>query len=162
MSSARHVQSPFMNPSQAVGVRAERSWVTIALAVIIGAVFIYAGALKVWDPIKFATDISNFKILSWPLGMRLAFYLPWLEILCGLALVTGWMRRGGVGILTGLTMIFIVATIAAKARGIDLECGCFGSATKGLSFTWHLVIDLAILAGLVALWFLPQGRLRER
>ncbi len=126
------------------------------LAGVIGLVFFYAGAVKAWDPVAFSRDIQNFHILPWPLGVRLAFYLPWLEILCGVALLTGYLRRGAVAILSLLMVIFIGATVAAKVRGIDLECGCFGSATKNLSFTWHLVFDFALLVGLLALWFLPS------
>ena len=131
------------------------SFVWPVLAILIGGVFVYAGATKVLNPLTFANDIFHYKILSWPLGIRLAFYLPWLEILCGFALILGRLRAGGAAILLGLTAIFIVASIVARARGIDVNCGCFGNAGKGLSFTWHLAIDFAILGGLLALCFSP-------
>jgi hypothetical protein len=60
---------------------------------------------------------------------------------------------GGLSILAALISIFIVATIAAKVRGIDITCGCFGHASKNWSFTAHLALDLAILAALLALSF---------
>ena len=53
---------------------------------IIAAIFIYAGVLKALDPVQFAHDIDHYKILPWTVGVGLAFYLPWLEIFCGLAL----------------------------------------------------------------------------
>lgn len=159
MNSSPHVQSPLLGvqrPAQ------RRSPFWAILAGVIGLVFIYAGALKAWDPVAFTRDIQNFHILPWALSVRLAFYLPWLEILCGVALLTGYLRWGGNAILTVLTALFIAATVAAKVRGIDLECGCFGSATKNLPFTWHLVIDLALLAGLLALLILsPRDRVRR-
>jgi uncharacterized membrane protein YphA (DoxX/SURF4 family) len=126
------------------------------VAVIIGALFVYAGAVKVLDPIGFAGDIENYKTLPWPIGVRLAFYLPWLEILCGLALITRCLFRGGVFILTILMSVFIIATIVAKARGLDISCGCFGHATKSLTFAWHLVLDFLLLAGLLFLWRRPH------
>ena len=128
------------------------------LGAVIGALFIYAGALKAWDPVKFAADIQNFRILPWPIGVRLAFYLPWVEIVAGLALLIGWMRSGAVAILTGLTLVFIAATISAQARGIDLECGCFGAASKNLSFTSHMAILVGLLVGLLVIWFLNPAR----
>jgi len=160
MSNPRHVQSPLMNAQGGGAARGpvSRSKLSIALALLIGGAFVYAGALKAWDPVKFAEDISNFRILPWSISVRLAFYLPWLEILCGVALILGWLRSGALAIFTGLMVVFIAATISAKARGIDLDCGCFGAATSGLTFTWHLVIDFAILAGLIALWLLPPRR----
>src|ERR1700680_4410967 len=127
---------------------------------IIGGVFIYAGAIKALDPIGFANDIDNYKILPWAVGVRLAFYLPWLEILCGLALIARRLYLGGLSILTALTSIFIVATVAAKVRGLDITCGCFGHASKNWSFSTHLALDLVLLAGLIALWFSQRSILQ--
>ena len=123
------------------------------VAVIVGGVFIYAGAIKALDPVRFASDIDNYKILPWFIGVRLAFYLPWLEILCGLALISRRLYLGGLSILTALVAVFLVATIAAKARGLDITCGCFGHASKNWNFSQHLALDLAILAALLALYF---------
>jgi putative oxidoreductase len=123
------------------------------IGLIVGCVFIYAGAIKVIDPIGFARDIDNYHMLPWALSVRLAFYLPWLEIICGLAVVSGLFYRGGLLILNALISIFIIAGIVAKARGLDISCGCFGHASKYLSFAWHLVLDLALLAAAVLLWF---------
>ena len=121
------------------------------LALIIGALFIYAGAIKALDPISFANDIDNYKILPWFIGVRLAFYLPWLEILCGLALIIRRLYFGGLLILAGLTSIFVVASIVAKVRGLDITCGCFGHVSKYLNFAGHLSLDFALLAALILL-----------
>ncbi len=120
--------------------------------IIIGALFIYAGLLKALDPITFAIDIDNYKILPWPIGVRLAFYLPWLEIFCGLALITRRLYLGGLSILTMLIAVFITAAIVDKIRGIDISCGCFGHVSDQLSFAWHMVLDFVIFAAVVALW----------
>jgi putative oxidoreductase len=125
---------------------------------LVGAIFIYAGAIKAFDPIRFANDIDNYKILPWTIGVGLAVYLPWLEILCGLALVARVLYRGGLSILVALNGIFIAATIAAKIRGLDITCGCFGHASKNWSFSTHLALDLAILAALIALWFSSRSQ----
>ena len=122
------------------------------VALIIGGIFIYAGAIKAMDPVGFASDIDNYKILPWSLAVRLAFYLPWLEMLCGLALILHFFYRGGLLILSGLTFVFIAASVISRARGLDITCGCFGHASKNWSFTGHLLLDLAIFAGLTALW----------
>jgi len=129
---------------------------------IVGGIFIYAGVLKAMEPLRFANDIENYHVLPWAIGVRLAFYLPWLEILCGLALIIRRLNSGALSILLGLMLIFIGATIAAKARGIDITCGCFGHVSKNLSFTWHLVLDFAILATLIALWLANRSRRATR
>jgi putative oxidoreductase len=118
---------------------------------IVGGIFIYAGAIKVLDPVQFAIDIDNYKILPWTISVGLAFYLPWLEIFCGLALILRRLYLGGLSILTGLVAVFLVATIAAKVRGLDITCGCFGHASQNWNFPTHLALDLAILGALLAL-----------
>jgi putative oxidoreductase len=123
------------------------------VAVIVGGLFIYAGAIKVLDPVQFANDIDNYKILPWTISVGLAFYLPWLEMFCGLALILRRLYLGGLSILTGLVAVFLVATIAAKARGLDITCGCFGHASQNWNFSAHLALDLAILGALLVLSF---------
>src|SRR5437868_10613854 len=119
---------------------------------IVGGIFVYAGVVKVLDPVQFANDIDNYKTLPWFISVRLAFYLPWLEIFCGLALVFRFLYRGGLSILTALIVVFIGATVAAKMRGLDITCGCFGHASQHWSFPAHLMTNLAIIAALVVLW----------
>lgn len=121
------------------------------VAIIIGGLFIYAGVVKVIDPAEFARDIDNYKMLPWQMSVWLGLYLPWVEIFCGLALISRVLYRGSVFILTALMALFIVITIIAKARGLDISCGCFGHASKYLSFAWHLVLDFLLLGGLVLL-----------
>jgi putative oxidoreductase len=120
---------------------------------IVGGIFVYAGAIKALDPVRFGLDIDNYKLLPWFVSVRLAFYLPWLEIFCGLALVFRFLYRGGLSILTASTVFFIGATVAAKVRGLDITCGCFGHASQNWSFSQHITIDLVIFAALIALLF---------
>ena len=120
---------------------------------IIGGIFIYAGAIKILDSVQFANDIDNYKILPWTIAVGLAFYLPWLEIFCGLALILRRLYLGGLSILTVLVAVFLVATVAAKVRGLDITCGCFGHASQNWNFPAHLAVDLAILGALLALSF---------
>jgi len=129
---------------------------------VAGGIFICAGALKILDPVGFANDIDNYKILPWFISVRLAFYLPWLEMFCGLALIFRFLYHGGLSILAALTSVFIVATVAAKVRGLDITCGCFGHVSKNWSFPQHLALDLAILGALVALSFRVAAGNRPR
>jgi putative oxidoreductase len=121
--------------------------------VIVGGIFIYAGAIKLLDPVQFANDIDNYKTLPWTIGVGLAFYLPWLEMFCGLALILRRLYLGGLSILTALVAVFLVATIAAKIRGLDITCGCFGHVSQNWNFPAHLALDLAILGALLVLYF---------
>jgi hypothetical protein len=134
------------------------AWRVVGL--LVGAVFVFAGLSKIvdlqplrfLDPMDFARDIDNYKILPWAISVRLAFYLPWLEMICGLALIFRRLYSGALALLLALLLVFIGASIAAKARGIDIRCGCFGHVSDQLSFAWHMVLDFAIFAAVVALW----------
>lgn len=128
-------------------------WFWRALEIAIGLLFVYAGGLKAWDPLELANDIDHYHIVPWTISVRAAFYLPWIEILCGLALILRRFAHGARLWLTLMMIVFIVATLMAKARGIDLSCGCFGHAARNLSFATHMAIDLAILGGLCGLFW---------
>ena len=137
------------------------SWRNVVWRIVdalVGAIFIYAGAIKAFDPMGFANDIDNYKILPWTIGVGLALYLPSLEILCGLALIARVLYRGGLSILVALLSIFIAATIAAKIRGLDITCGCFGHASKNWSFSTHLALDSVLLISLLLLWRNARGQ----
>jgi hypothetical protein len=127
------------------------------LAVLVGAIFVYAGTIKLFDPVRFAADITNYEIVPWPVAIRLAFYLPWLEVLCGLALIFQRLFSGALLLTGALTLIFLGATISLKARGLDVNCGCFGTVVN-LGFGGHLVLDLALLGILVVLWYCRAPR----
>lgn len=118
---------------------------------IIGGVFIYAGVLKALDPIRFAGDIDNYHMLPWMFSVRLAFYLPWLEIFCGLALILRRFYAGALAIFMALLLIFIGANVVAKMRGLDVKCGCFGHISDNLGFASHMALNVAILAVLFLL-----------
>ena len=124
----------------------------------VAAIFIYAGVLKMLDPAQFAHDINNYRILPWTLSVALAFYLPWLEILCGLGLIFRFLYRGALSLLTVLIVVFTLATIAAKVRGLDITCGCFGHASQHWSLPAHLATNLGILAAVLVLFFLGTAR----
>ncbi|MGH7939259.1 MAG: MauE/DoxX family redox-associated membrane protein [Chthoniobacterales bacterium] len=132
--------------------------VRLVLAILVGAVFLYAGIAKVSAPVQFASDISNYQILPWSLGVRLAFYLPWLEIAVGLALIFQRLFAGAIAVAIALMLVFLGATIWARLQGINISCGCFGTASSNLTLTWHLVIDLGLLAVLIGLALAQKQR----
>ena len=115
--------------------------------------------LSLANPVEFASGIDNFKLLPWPMSVALAFYLPWLEIACALGLVFRFLYRGALALLITLIVVFTLAITAAKLRGLDITCGCFGHVSQNWSFPSHLATNLAILAALLALGI--SNRLRK-
>ena len=119
----------------------------------LGGLFIYAGAVKVADPLGFAQDIRNYRLVGPTLSFVVAIVLPWLEILAGACLVVGIWKRGAALVITVLLAFFIVLTLVTMARGLDVDCGCFGSLSRKSG--WGVVLeDLGMLA--LGLWLLLE------
>lgn len=116
------------------------------LCLVFGAVFVYAGVLKAYNPMTFLDDVRSFQILPDPYAAWLALGLPWLEIFAGLAVVTGLYRSGGLLTLNLLLVIFLAAILLSWARGLDLSCGCFGGDAEASDYPVLIVRDLALLA----------------
>jgi putative oxidoreductase len=138
-----------------------REIITWFLHLALGAVFIYSGVLKLWGlgPITFTDDIRSFHLLQDPWVAWVAMSLPWLEILSGLAVIFGPCRRGGLLIICGSLLVFLVAIGQAMARGIDISCGCFGHSDRA-SNAWELFTRDVILlgVGIYLLWITRAGR----
>jgi len=119
-----------------------------------GGVFVYAGLLKVADPMSFLDDVRSFDLLRDPWAAWLAMGLPWLEILAGLAVMSGVLRSGGMLILNASLLIFLGAIILSWWRGIDIRCGCFGQQEASSSYRDLILRDLLLLAvGSVLVWY---------
>lgn len=104
-----------------------RFWTILALMLQIGlgALFVYASLDKIWNPGLFAKAIANYRVLPLPLLHIAAIILPWLEILCGLALIVNRYPRAANSLIGGMLLIFTLAIIIAMLRGLDFNCGCF-------------------------------------
>ena len=123
----------------------------------LGAVFLYAGAIKAFDARALADDIANYQLLPGLLVPTVAVALPWVEIASGIALVVGRWSRGAALLVGGMMAVFTIALLQAFARGIDLSCGCFGGEAPADWTT--LVRDLALLGGAAFVFaFHPRER----
>ena len=123
------------------------------LRLALAGLFVAAGALKVPDPWAFATEVHNYKLTPWDVSVVTAFYLPWLEIFAGLALLVRRWQPGALAALAGMTLVFTVALALAWYRGLDISCGCFGKAAPGEKANYPLLLarDVAMLAGIAYL-----------
>ena len=123
-----------------------------ALRLVIGGVFIYAGYAKWGGGIDFADSIAEFRILPAALIIPFMLSIVPFEIAAGAMVVTGFGKRVGVlGILL-MTLMYVVALTTALARGITVNCGCFGTSVVGTSVWFDLGRDLVSLAGCVVLY----------
>lgn len=150
---------PF-NPSSAVNFFAAMKFLSnrlllLALRLVIGGIFIYAGTLKIADPVAFADSIATFQILPSQLINVVALALPLFEILAGGALIFGLFWKQAAFALLNLTLAFAFFLIQAIVRGLQIDCGCFGSGEPSEWSAWFsLGRDILLMAGVAVLYFL--------
>ncbi|MEI7432158.1 MAG: MauE/DoxX family redox-associated membrane protein [Betaproteobacteria bacterium] len=118
----------------------------VLLRMLVGGAFVVAGALKVADPAKFALDVSHYRLVPYELINLVAILLPWIEITSGLFVLAGIWLRAAALVITSLTVMFLVLIVSALARGLNIECGCFGTVGGKHIGLVNLVIDSALLA----------------
>jgi len=127
--------------------RAEKVFMLL-LRLGVAGVFLSAGAIKAFDPAYFATQVNNYRLLPYAVSCAVGVYLPWLEIAGGAALALGIWRAGATFLLGGMLVVFFIALTSAWARGLDIECGCFGHATHKSNYPLSLLIETSLFAAL--------------
>ena len=136
------------------------------LGILLGGVFVYASLDKIANPGEFARIVYHYRLIGpsqmigpWAAN-ALAVTLPWVEVVLGLALISGLWRREAAVVTGALLLVFIGAVSAALAMGIDIEnCGCFSVSGEGRSAGVKLIFgDLALLLASGVLAFVQPER----
>lgn len=125
-----------------------RDYAAIAISVALAAVFVYAGIDKLRDPLQFADSIAGFAILPTALVSLLALGLPTFEISSALLLLAPQTRRIAALAVALASIVFFLALFSALARGLTLDCGCFGAGAPSRPRMWlELGLDIVLLGG---------------
>lgn len=96
----------------------------VIVRVILGLVFIYAGATKITDPLGFAAAIDEYGLVTWRMANLIARTLPIIEIISGLGLI--FDIKGALGLVVAQLLGFVTVLAYAIHLGLDIDCGCFG------------------------------------
>jgi len=128
-------------------------WIGLLARLVLGGVLLVAGYMKVIAPDKSQMAVRSYEMLPNSIANLLGLVLPFLEIAIGVLLVLGALTKV-MAALGGLTMvIFIIAISQAWARGLNIDCGCFGGggavAPGQTKYLQEILRDagLALLAG---------------
>ena len=123
------------------------------LRVSLAVLFLFAGITKLIDPSAFAQQIANYQLVAWPVAAFLAVFLPALELCVGICLLLGRLEIGALVWVILLLTVFSGALISAIARGLSIDCGCFGRSVENTGTIGPLIRNLAFLAAAGLLWF---------
>ncbi len=140
-----------------------REWVSLLARLLLGGVLLAAGGLKVGALGESVVAVRAYLILPYELTELVGYALPLAEIALGLALITGTFTRvsGALGAL--LMLVFAAGIASAWARGLSLDCGCFGGGgvidpeVAKAAYPWEIARDIGLAAAGVWLVLFPRS-----
>jgi uncharacterized membrane protein YphA (DoxX/SURF4 family) len=137
-------------------------WISTVVRLALGAVLLVAGGLKVIDPQTSVQAVKAYELLPAGLARLVGWGLPFVEIGIGLLLILGLLTRTAAIAAGALMVAFIAAVASAAARGLSIDCGCFGGggavAPGQTAYGAEIARDVGLL--LAALWLAWQPRSR--
>jgi uncharacterized membrane protein YphA (DoxX/SURF4 family) len=126
----------------------------------LAAVFLVSGTLKALDPDTTYVAVRAYDLLPKAGVVLVAGVLPWLEIALGLLLLAGIATRVVATVSAGLLLLFVAGVTQAWARGLSIDCGCFGGggavAPGETAYGLELLRDAGFL--LMAGWLVVRPR----
>jgi uncharacterized membrane protein YphA (DoxX/SURF4 family) len=99
----------------------------LLLRLLLGLIFIFAAIDKIAVPANFSVSIYNYKLLPDEFINVPAIIIPWIELISGLLLLLGISVKENSVIITFLLIVFTIAIIISLFRGLNIDCGCFGT-----------------------------------
>jgi uncharacterized membrane protein YphA (DoxX/SURF4 family) len=134
-------------------------WLGLAARLLVGGVFIAAGAIKLPEPAQSVAAVRAYEALPASLVEPVGQLLPIVEVVVGVMLVVGLLTRGAAVAAAFLLVVFIAGIVSVWARGITIDCGCFGGGgadpDAGSKYPWEIARDVGLL---VAAMFLVRQR----
>ncbi|MDO7869019.1 MauE/DoxX family redox-associated membrane protein [Nocardioides jiangxiensis] len=138
-------------------------WIGLAARLVVGAVWVVAGTLKLPDPAATVRAVRAYQLLPEAVVPTIGHLLPVAEVVLGLLLLVGLLTRGAAVASTLLMLAFVIGISAAWARGLQIECGCFGGggaagldADPTAAYPWDIARDLALAAA--SAWLVVRPR----
>jgi uncharacterized membrane protein YphA (DoxX/SURF4 family) len=136
-------------------------WIGVLARLVVGGVWIAAGVLKLPDPTENVRAVRAYQLLPESVVPLVGHALPIVEVLVGACLVLGLLTRANAIVSAALLVAFIVGISSAWARGLSIECGCFGGGggpaeNAEAKYPWELARDLGLL--LLSGWLVYRPR----
>ena len=144
-------------------------WLTIRVQLALGVIFVAASLPKIVDPPSFAHMIYNYRLVPGPFVNLMGLTMPWIELLCGLALILGIWRTTARTLIGAMLVMFIIAISINLARGNSIDCGCFDVSSAGKTveerfadMKFVIVRDLGMLLLVAQMWWAERRGAREQ
>ena len=126
----------------------------------LAAVWLISGTIKAADPDQTYIAVRAYDVLPYPAVEPVAAVLPWLELALGVLLLVGLRARPAAIASAVLLLLFMAGVSQAWARGLLIDCGCFGGggdvAADQTSYGTELLRDTGFLV--LAAWLVIRPR----
>jgi uncharacterized membrane protein YphA (DoxX/SURF4 family) len=126
-------------------------WSGLISRLVLGGVLFIAGYLKVGTPDKSQMAVRAYEVLPISLANLIGLLLPYVEIGIGLLLILGVYTRISAALGGAIMVVFIVAIAQAWARGLTIDCGCFGGGGQVAASETKYLSEIIRDTGLVLL-----------
>ena len=137
-------------------------WATLLARLGLGVVLLLAGYLKAQSPSKAQMAVRAYRLLPVGIANFFGLVLPWLEIGAGILLIVGIAVRYSSLFGGALMLLFVGAISQAWARGLSIDCGCFGGggevAAGHTKYLQEILRDLGLTAMAIFLYLYPHGK----
>ncbi|OKI89272.1 MauE/DoxX family redox-associated membrane protein [Micromonospora sp. CB01531] len=145
--------------TRAIQWPAVRPWLGAAVRLGLAAVWLFAGATKVGDLAASGRAVNAYQVMPYEVATVIGAALPFVELALGVLLLVGLASRLVASVSTALLVVFITGIASAWARGLAIDCGCFGSggqlaAGQAPSYLPEILRDLGflVMAGFLLIW----------
>lgn len=137
-------------------------WIATASRLVLSAVLVVAGGLKLPEPAASVRAVRAYDLLPESVVPAVGYGLPLLEIVVGLLLLAGFLTRWAAVVAALLLTAFVIGIASAWARGLTIDCGCFGGGGQvdaaDTRYLPELVRDAALLLMSLFLVRRPDSR----
>ena len=153
-----------LRSGQAIREALTHPWLTTRVQIGLGAIFVVAALPKIADPPSFAHMIYNYRILPGALINITSIVMPWLELLCGLALILGVWTKAARNIVASMLVVFMIAIAINLLRDNAIDCGCFDTSAANRTHDerirdmWIVLVrDAGMLLMVAQLWWAERA-----
>lgn len=140
------------NNSQQIASIVSNTYLNLALRFSLGVIFIISASSKMLDHTKFVEIVKEIDILPSSLATVYGNMLPWVELLIGVYLIFGILRRTSAFVVILMAVSFMVANINSLIDGVDYCGNCFGDAFP-LTVKQAILLDSVIFIAALILMF---------
>lgn len=135
-------------------------WVGLLARLALGGVMIAAGVPKLLDRTASIQNVLAYELFGYEVSRAIGILLPVAEVALGVLLILGLLTRSAAALTGVLMLVFVAGIVSAWARGLAIDCGCFGTGgpvdPEDTTYVTSIVRDVLFLA--LAVWLTVRPR----